>query len=212
LSDDVRDGFHAVSKYPAPGALPRARAWLSRLAPGALARFDHWTSLACICDTGWLAGTRRLADPDAAMARIMRRRLRVLTSLPLAFSAFTALRAGDGPIHLKGRCAGLPGHDAIGPLWRTEVQDDQAGGRILIEEGHDFLLSVDGGAVYVLSNGGHLPNATPLYAGDEVSVFGFADEVPDRLGMATAAHGRGGLLPAIRSGSELPLLVTRVVR
>jgi len=202
-----------VSKYPAPGALPRARAWLSRLAPRALARFDHWTSLACICDTGWLAGTRRLADPvSAAMAQIMRRRWLVLTSPPLAFSKFTALRAGDGPVHLRGRCAGLPGHDAAEPLWRTEVQDDQAEGRVLIEEGHDFLLSVAGGAVFVLSNGGHLASATPLRAGDEVSVFGFADEVPDRLRMASAPHGRGGLLPAIRSGSELPLLLTHVVR
>jgi len=71
---------------------------------------------------------------------------------------------------------------------------------------------VAGGAVFVLSNGGHLASATPLRAGDEVSVFGFADEVPDRLGMASAPHGRGGLLPAIRSGSELPLLLTSVVR
>jgi len=212
VDDDPRDGFHTVKKYPPPGAVPRARAWLLTLTPRALARFDHWTSLACICETDWLAGALRTIHPDphSAMARIVRRRLRVLTSPPLKFSAFTARRGGDGPFHLRGRCGALPGQGAA-PVWRTEIRDDAAG-RMLIETGHDFLLSMEGGDVYVLSKGGHLVSATPLHAGDEVRVFGFADEIPDRLGLAVAPHGRGGLLPAIRSGSELPLLVTRVVR
>jgi hypothetical protein len=85
-------------------------------------------------------------------------------------------------------------------------------GRVLIEEGNDFLLSLDGGVVYVLSNGGHLVSREPVRPGDAVSVFGFADAVPDAIGLASARSGRGGLLPAIRSGTELPLLVTRVVR
>ena len=208
MSDDAREGFHAESAYPAPGALTRARSRLFELAPEALAAFDNWTSLACLCDTGWLA----LGRPSSAMARIVRRRLRVLTSRPLSFSAFTAQRAGDGPVHLKGKCAALPGHGGGAPIWRTEVRDDASAGRLLIEDGHDFLLSIDGGDVYVLSNGGHLVSATPLHAGDDVSVFGFADEVPDRLGLAPGLHGRGGVLPAIRSGSELPLLLTSVVR
>jgi len=135
------------------------------------------------------------------MARVARRRLRVLASRPLGYAAFTALRAGDGPVHLRGRCASLPGHGAS-PIWRTEERDDAADGRLLIEEAHD----------YVLSKGGHLASAATLHAGDEVSVFGFADEIPDRWGLAPALHGRGGLLPAVRSGSELPLLLTRVVR
>ena len=96
-----------------------------------------------------------LRRPSTAMARIARRRLRVLASRPLAFAAFTALRAGEGPVHLRGRCAPLPGHGAA-PIWRTEERDDAADGRLLIEEGHDFLLSIDGGDVYVLSKGGHL--------------------------------------------------------
>ena len=107
-----------------------------------------------------------------------------------------------------------PLRDAARPrrvaLWRTEERDDAADGRLLIEEGHDFLLSIDGGDVYVLSKGGHLASAATLHAGDEVSVFGFADEIPDRWGLAPALHGRGGLLPAVRSGSELPLLLTQV--
>jgi len=121
------------------------------------------------------------------------------------------VRGVHGPIHLRGRCASLPGHGGS-PVWRTEERDDAAEGRLLIEEGHDFLLSIDGGDVYVLSKGGHLASAATLHAGDEVSVFGFADEIPDRWGLAPALHGRGGLLPAVRSGSELPLLLTRVVR
>jgi hypothetical protein len=209
LSDDggdVRDGFRMVSKVPAPGALSRARAWLLEVVPDALGSFDSWTSLACICESGWLAPLRR---PTTAMARVARRRLRVLASRPLTYAAFAALRAGEGPVHLRGRCASLPGQGAS-PLWRTEERDDAAEGRLVIEEGHDFLLSIDGGDVYVLSKGGHLASVAPLHAGDEVSVFGFADEIPDRWGLAPALHGRGGLLPAVRSGSELPLLLTQV--
>ena len=209
--DDLRDGFRSVSRLPAPGALSRARAWLLEAAPDALVSFDSWTSLACICDSGWLKALRGPVDPYSAMARVARRRLRVLASRPLAYSAFMPLAAGDGPVHLRGRCVALPGQGAS-PLWRTEERDDEAEGRVLIEEGRDFLLSIVGGDVYVLSKAGHLASATPLHAGDEVSVFGFADEVPDRWGLAPALHGRGVLLPAIRSGSELPLLLTRVVR
>jgi hypothetical protein len=184
--------------------------WLLELAPDTLTMFDNWTSLANLCDTGWLSALRR---PTTGTARIARRRLRILTSLPLSHSAFAALRSGDGPVHLRGTCAALPGEDAAATVWRVDVQDDPVKGRLLIEEGRDFLLSLDGGgSVYVLSNGGHLASAVPLHAGDEVSVFGFADEVQDRWGLASAPHGRGGLLPAIRSGSELPLLVTSVVR
>jgi hypothetical protein len=213
VAEESRDGFRSVSKFPAPGALSRARMWLLELAPDSLSMFDNWASLANLCDTGWLSALRRLADSHPATARIARRRLRVLTSLPLTLSAFTALRTGDGPVHLRGTCVALPRQDSTAPLWHVQVQDDPVQGRVLIEEGRDFLLSVDGGgSVYVLSNGGHLVGAAPLRAGDEVSVFGFADEVPDRWGLASAPHGRGGLLPAIRSGSELPLLVTHVVR
>jgi hypothetical protein len=182
--------------------------WLLELAPEALSHFDNWTSLACLCDTGWLSALRR---PSTATLRVAQRRLRVLSSLPVTFGAFTALHSGDGPVHLRGRCRALPGHDVAAPLCHTEVRDDPEG-RVLIEHTHDFLLSIDGEDVYVLSNGGHLASALPLHAGDEVSVFGFADEVPDRWGLASAPHGRGGLLPAIRSGSELPLLITHVVR
>jgi hypothetical protein len=213
LPEDAREGFRSVSTLPAPGALSRTRASLLELAPDTLGMFDTWASLASICDTGWLSALRR---PSAATARIARRRLRVLASLPLSFAAFGAMRSGDGPLHLRGTCAALPGHDATAPLWRVELRDDAEQGGLLIEEGRDFLLSVgdgaDAGTVYVVAAGGHLVSSAPLRAGDEVSVFGFADEVPDRTGLAPAPHGRGGLLPAIRSGSELPLLLTHVVR
>jgi len=190
-----------VSKFPAPGALARARALLLELAPAGLAiPFDDWASLATICDTAWLS---------SATARVARRRLRLLASAPTPFAAFAALRAGEGPLHLRGTCAALPGDDATAMLWRVEARDDAAAGRALIEEGEDFLLSADdGGVVYVVADGGHLVSTAPLRPGDTVSVFGFADEVPDRTGLASSPHGRGGLLPAIRSGSELPLLLT----
>jgi hypothetical protein len=193
-----------VSKFPAPGALARARTLLLELAPaGWTIPFDDWASLATICDTAWLS---------SATARVARRRLRLLASAPTPFAAFAALRAGEGPLHLRGMCAALPGDDATAVLWRVEARDDAATGRALIEEASDFLLSVDAGTVYVATTGGHLVSTAPLRPGDTVSVFGFADEVPDRTGLASSPHGRGGLLPAIRSGSELPLLLTHVVR
>jgi hypothetical protein len=200
LLEEFSDGFRSVSKFPAPGALSRARALLLELGPAAPAMpFEEWTSLATICETAWFA----------AMARITRRRLRLLTSQPLSFAAFTAMRSGEGPLHLRGTAGTLPGHPN-GALWRVEVRDDVDAGRALIEEAHDFVLSLDdGGYVYVVATGGHLASNASLQPGDDVSVFGFADEVPDRAGLASSVHGRGGLLPAIRSGSELPLLVTR---
>jgi hypothetical protein len=183
---------------------------LLELAPLPLAvDFDDWASLAGICDTGWLLASQR---PSAATERIALRRLRALAALPLTFGAFDARRPGDGPIHLRGTCAPLPGQDMAAALWSLEVAQAQAT-RVLIEEGNDFLLSLDGGGVvYVLSNGGHLVSRAPVRSGDAVSVFGFVDAVPDAIGVVASRSGRGGLVPAIRSGTELPLLVTRVVR
>jgi len=226
-----------VSKIPPPGALSRARELVLGVAPLPLANsFDDWASMAGLCDTGWLLASRR---PSVAMTRIAQRRLRALTARPISYELFAAQRPGDGPLHLRGTCAALPGRDAARALWRLEVGEQADLGRVLIEEGNDFLLSVDpigtlgesrspreglaqaepalanahgGGEVYVLSKGGHLVSGAPLCAGDTVSVFGFADAIPDAIGLAASPSGRGGLLRAIRSGSELPLLVTKVVR
>jgi hypothetical protein len=211
LIEERREGFRTVAPLPPPGALARARALLLELAPLPLAvDLDDWLSLAGICDTGWLLASQR---PSAATARIALRRLRALTALPLSFAAFAARRPGDGPIHLRGTCAPLPGRDATAAVWWTDVEARPGSGRVLIEEGNDFLLSMEGGRiVYVLSNGGHLVSRAPVRSGDAVSVFGFAGAVPDPIGLAAAHRGRGGLLPAMRSGTELPLLLTHVVR
>jgi hypothetical protein len=207
--EERREGFRRVSPLPPPGALARARALLLELAPHLPIKFDHWSSLAGICETGWLLAAQRQSP---ATARIALRRLRALAAPPVSFEAFAARRPGDGPIHLRGTCAPLPGRDTAAPVWWLEADEQAVRGRVLIEEGNDFLLSLDGGVVYVLSNGGHLVSREPVRPGDAVSVFGFADAVPDAIGLASARSGRGGLLPAIRSGTELPLLVTRVVR
>ena len=204
-----------MSKLPAPGALTAARALVRKL--GARSRelpFDSWQSLAAIWDTGWLPAA--LWD-SPALAWVTLRRLRALRSRPLSYETFAARRAGDGPLHLQGICAAVSGQYPA-TLWRIDERDDATEGRVLVEEGHDFWLSVgpepveECPVVYVLSKGGHLASERPVQAGDQVSVFGFADEVPDRWGRASAVHGRVGTMPAIRSGSELPLLVTHVVR
>ncbi|HMF43679.1 MAG TPA: hypothetical protein VKQ32_23555 [Polyangia bacterium] len=195
---------------PPSGALARARRMLLGLMPLPLGNaFADWESLAGICDTGWLLGARR---PTAATERVAQRRLRALAARPIAFPAFAALRPGHGPVHLRGTCNPLPGRDSARELWRLDVSEQADVGRVLVEEASDFLLSVDGGEVYVLSKGGHLVSGAPVRPGDVVSVFGFADAIPDAIGLGASPSGRGGLMHAIRSGSELPLLVAHVVR
>jgi hypothetical protein len=185
--------------------LAAARALLLELAPSTGAMpFASWTSLATICDTGWLPASRR---PSAALARVTRRRLRVLATAPLSFAAFARLQAGEGPVHLQGTCAPLSAGDSE-PLWSVETAVADDGMRQLAEQGSDFLLSLgDGEVVRVLAAGGHLISADVLRIGDAVSVFGFADDTADRTGLGPSPHGRGGLVRALRSGSELPLLV-----
>jgi hypothetical protein len=215
VGDEASDAFRSVRKPPAPLVLSRARGLVRKLGAGSiLLPLDSWQSLAAIWGTGWLPAA--LSD-SGALADVTMRRLRVLASLPISFAGVGARRPGSGPLHLQGTCAALPGHDPSASLWRVEEHEDATEGRLLVEEAQDFLLSVargpaeEGGLVYVAAAGGRLASTRPVRPGDEVSVFGFADEVVDRLGLS-ASHGRGGVLPAIRSGSELPLLVTHVVR
>jgi hypothetical protein len=201
--------------YPPPGALTRARALLLMLAgdgdatnvvEGA-ARLEHWQALAAICDTDWLpSGRRRLSSPALRAAR---RRLRLLGSAPASVAEVVAgvrPEAGD-PVHLRGVCGRLPGSAARAELWRTGTVDDAAG-RWLTEEGYDFLLTDgDGAVVQVLAAAGRLLGGSVLRAGDEASVFGFLDHVPDAIGRAPGGRGRAGLMPALRGDPDLPLLV-----
>jgi hypothetical protein len=83
----------------------------------------------------------------------------------------------------------------------------------LLEEGSDFLLSDSAGdRIVVVAKGGHLVNGTTLRAGDPVSVFGVLDDVPDRARLAQGAQGRSGLVPALRSGEQQPLLLSHLRR
>jgi hypothetical protein len=59
----------------------------------------------------------------------------------------------------------------------------------------------------VVVDGGHLVGGETLQAGDEVSAFGLFDEIPDRTGLFRTPHGRGGVAPAVQSGSDWPLLI-----
>jgi len=173
-----------------------------------LAQFESWESLAALAETPWLSPSRR---PSAAALRRARHHLRLLGSAPTTFEAAAAQGSTD-PVHLRGICRPLPGAGGAFPLWRREIVEDD-GGRSVVETGSDFALAVGGGGtVLVLAAGGRLVNATQLVEGDQVSVFGFADEAPDHAGLARSPHGRGGLTLALRSGSELPLLVSLIRR
>ena len=98
--DFLRCRPRSVSKFPAAG---RPRACARAVARARARRVDasrsttgrRWPHLRY----GWLS----FAPP--ATARVARRRLRLLASAPTPFAAFAALRAGEGPRHLRGTCA-----------------------------------------------------------------------------------------------------------
>jgi len=194
---------------PDRAALERARALLMDVAArdpnGPLARglerFGSWRSLAAVVGTDWLPLGGRVT---ASAIRVARQNLRVLGSPP----AELGLAAPGEPVQLRGVTAPLPG-DSAPELWRAGVVED-ADGQWLFDEGRDFLLVSPQGRALVLAAGGRLLNAERLQVGDEVSVLGTADEAPDRAGLAAAP--RGGLVPALRSGTTRPLLVSVIRR
>jgi hypothetical protein len=209
-----------ISRRQLPGrdALERVRALLVEVAAvdsdGPLARglrcFGSWRSLAAVVGTDWLPLPRRAS---ATTARIIRQRLRALGADPSAAgsNATVELAESDDPVQLRGACAPLlssPG----GVLWRASVVEDDAG-LWAVDEGNDFLLRGAGGkATLVLAEGGRLVNGDVLTEGDQVAVFGLPGEAPDRVGVAGAAYGRGGLCRALRSGPRHPLLVSVIRR
>ena len=92
-------------------------------------------------------------------------------------------------------------------LWQVTRSEDESGAW-LSEEAEDFLLTdPDGDRACVVVDDGHLIGAETLHPGQPVSVFGFLDEVPDRMGLARSPHGRVGVIPALQSRSDWPLLV-----
>jgi hypothetical protein len=199
----VENGFRRVCQPADPGRLIRARALLLEL--GVPIPVPSWETLAPLCDTGWLA--------TGASERIARRRLRLLSSAPTPFAAAAAAIGTGTPIHLRGTCRRLSGGRASEPFWRVQEVGDAGHQRWTVEEGSDFLLvGPEGGYAHVFAEGGHLVFPAALSGGEQVSVFGFADETADRSGLARSPNGRGGRMLALRSGAELPLLVTGVVR
>jgi hypothetical protein len=194
-------------------AVERARALLldvvGRDPEGPLARgldrFGSWRSLAAVVGTDWLPLRGRLSAPAL---RVARQNLRVLGSPP---AQIDQLVVGE-PAQVRGVVATLPG-DPGGELWRAEVIED-ADGSWLLDQGRDFLLAGSPPAthrpVLIRAEGGRLLNAESLHVGDEVSVFGIADEAPDRAGLS--ASPRGGLVPALRAGPTRPLLVSVIRR
>jgi hypothetical protein len=169
-----------------------------------LARFGTWRSLAAVLGTDWLPLPRR-ASP--ATARVVRQRLRALGAEPSAEPP-----AEGQPVQLRGTCAPVAlreGPDDL--LWRASVVED-ADGLWAVDEGEDFILRGADGTTLVLAPEGRLVNAARLRPGDEVAVFGLADQVPDRLGVGLGPHGRGGFVRVLRSGPSHPLLVSVIRR
>ena len=171
-----------------------------------VARFGSWRSLAAITQTEWLRLPRRTSD---SALRIARQGLRRLGAEPISFAA--AAESTGELVSVRGTCAPLPDDRRAGQLWRTETVE--AGGERWIEEaGRDFVLRAATGVAVVLVADGRLVNAERLHVGDEVIVFGVADETPDGAGLGGGAPGRGGMILALRSGPRHPLLVSVIRR
>jgi len=78
----------------------------------------------------------------------------------------------------------------------------------LIDEGEDFLFDAPSGRLRVVGEGGQLVRGEHLVEGDRVVVLGFVDRVVDP-GHADRTRATS-LLPVIRSGDQLPLLLWKV--
>jgi hypothetical protein len=216
LGETVADGgFRRVSRVPEPSALARMRALVRDVALGGpapletgLLGFQQWRFLSTLCESAWADGARR--DSRAAR-RVLRRRLQALGAQPLDFDAAAALPAG-APVHLRGTALRmLPGR-LESHIWGCR-ELNKINLRLLVEEGHDFLLAdAAGQTVCVIAAGGRLINADHVAEGDAVSVFGYVDRVAvahPQAGQARSPHARGQLSLAVRSGDALPLLVRR---
>jgi hypothetical protein len=190
----------ARQPYPAEGALVRARTLL--LEVGLEVPVRDWNDLALILGTAWLPVLPH-ATPSAG--RILRRRLAPLLAPPLPLDLAWARPRGE-IVHLAGSAAPLVAGNRE-PLWRVTRSEDD-GAVWLCEEADDFLLTdPDGNRACILVDGGHLIGAETMHPGQPVSVFGFLDEIPDRMGLARSPHGRVGVIPALQSRSDWPLLV-----
>ena len=163
----------------------------------------------CIWDSGWLAPLRRPSHRDGARR-------------PPAAARAGVPPAGARRVH--ARCAPATARStsaAVARRFPVTASDARSGaprratirpGRVLIEEGQDFLLSIDGGEVYVLSNGrtsGERRAAARRRRGVGVR---FRRRGSRSVGLAPALHGRGGVAARDQVRLELPLLLTHVVR
>lgn len=192
--------------FPSAGTLARARQLV--LEAGVKLPIEDWSSLATLCDTPWLPATRRVT---LAAARAARRRLYPLSVGPIAIEATRPMARGE-LVHVRGIATALPGRRGDMTLWRNRTVR-ASDGVWLVEEGNDFLLSdAAGDRIVVVAEAGHLVNGELVQAGDSVSVFGVLDDIPDHAGLARRAHGRSGLAPALRSGEQQPLLLSRLRR
>ena len=161
----VRDGFRtAVEGLPAPGALSRARALLLELAPLVRSRSTTGRRWRASATPAGCAAAATVAGDGAHRAPAAARCWRRSRS---SFAALRGLRAGDGPVHLRGTCAALPGATRRAPVCgAVESATSGANGRAA-DRGGQRLPAVDRRRrhVYVLSKGGHLVSAAPLRAG-----------------------------------------------
>ncbi|HEY2903751.1 MAG TPA: hypothetical protein VGL59_24415 [Polyangia bacterium] len=221
----IAGGFRRTSPLPPPSAAIRLRAQLLTAARG---RPDHvargletlvnWGTLRALLVGPWFGeGARPISSAPARWT--IERRLSLLGTPPCALAE--ALHAASGtPVKLHGiarclrRAGGAPLSD-IRTVWENSTRRalDVC---LLVEEGHDFLLTSPDGAVAILAQGGQLVggdgegDVVTVADGDAVQVLGFVDRVADPAPAENAAPRTPALRTVIRSGDDVGLLLWKL--
>jgi hypothetical protein len=168
----------------------------------------RWQELVRLCSGPWFCD---LVRAPASGRWVLERRLTLL-GLPINTVAEARELPVGTPVRLDGALRSLQSPGArslsdIRPIWKNSTSST-ADVRLLIDEGQDFLLDAPCGGLRVVGEGGQLVRGEHLIEGDRVTVLGFVDRVVDPT---HADRSRSpSLLPVIRSGDQLPLLLWKV--
>ncbi|HEX3696958.1 MAG TPA: hypothetical protein VH374_16395 [Polyangia bacterium] len=223
----IAGGFRRTSPLPPPSAAIRLRAQLLTAAQG---RPDHiargleslvsWRTLRALLAGPWF-GDGMGAGSSTPARWTIEKRLSLLGTPPGAL-AEALLAASGTPVKLHGiaRCLRRAGGAPLSDM-RTVWENSTRRGPdvcLLVEEGHDFLLTSPDGGVLVLAQGGQLVGGgddgeggvVTVADGDAVQVLGFVDRVVDPAREEGAAPRSPALRTVVRSGDEVGLLMWKL--
>lgn len=226
VEQPIPGGFRRTSPLPPPTGAIRLREQLMAAARGRPAHIGrgvemlrHWDNLHSLLIGSWFGDVNGSAQ---AARWTIERRLSVLGTPSGTIDQVYRLAAGT-PVKLNGiarslqraggqraggqRAGGVPRSD-IRTVWENSTLPG-LGVRLLVEEGHDFVLESSAGALVVLARGGQLiggagnDRGAMIVDGDAVGVLGFVDRVIDP-GRTQAASQTEQVAQAVINGWRAP--------